>query len=92
MSNENDETEISTGKRDQAQEETKLSDKTPPGTSPAPPPAQVAADPLIGRKVDNFKIIALLGKGAFGKVYKARDESLGREAQERCPVASYQKA
>jgi len=36
-------------------------------------------DPLIGADVGSYKIITLLGKGGFGKVYKARDKTLGRD-------------
>jgi hypothetical protein len=44
--------------------------------TPTPPPA---ADPLINQQIGNFKIISLMGKGAFGSVYKAQDRSLGRD-------------
>ena len=36
-------------------------------------------DPLIGADVGSYKIITLLGRGGFGKVYKARDKTLGRD-------------
>ena len=36
-------------------------------------------DPLLGADVGSYKIIELLGAGGFGKVYKARDKTLGRE-------------
>jgi len=35
-------------------------------------------DKLINRKIENFKIISLLGKGGMGVVYKAFDEKLNR--------------
>ena len=35
-------------------------------------------DKLINKKIENFKIISLLGKGGMGVVYKAFDEKLNR--------------
>lgn len=35
-------------------------------------------DSLINRKIENFTIISLLGKGGMGVVYKAFDEKLNR--------------
>lgn len=37
----------------------------------------MALDP--GTKLGAFEIIALLGKGGMGEVYRARDTKLGRE-------------
>lgn len=36
-------------------------------------------DPLLGADVGSYEIIALLGKGGFAKVYRARDKTLGRD-------------
>ena len=58
---------------------------TPDRMTPAPlaSPKGVAstisdADSLLNRQVGNFEIVAALGRGGFGAVYKARDVKLGR--------------
>ncbi|MBI5543621.1 MAG: protein kinase [Deltaproteobacteria bacterium] len=37
-----------------------------------------AEDPLLGKTVGNYRILAPLGKGAMGKVYRAEQVNLGR--------------
>ncbi|MBI5928349.1 MAG: protein kinase [Chloroflexi bacterium] len=40
----------------------------------------VLPDPLIGRKLGDYKIVSLLGKGGMARVYKGLDEALERYA------------
>ena len=66
------------------EQETSLSESGPSAERPSPSSGKPAAgpniqDPIIGADVGSYKIIQLLGKGGFGKVYKARDKTLGRE-------------
>src|SRR5262245_43627825 len=62
--------------------------KAPTFRAPAPPPPPAAGKPgaphgkpmalLPGAKVDDFEIVRMLGRGAFGHVYLARQVSLDR--------------
>ena len=41
--------------------------------------AQQATPSWVGRTIRNYEIVALIGVGGMGEVYRARDKSLGRE-------------
>ena len=38
------------------------------------------ADPIIGKALENYKVIKLIGRGGFGAVFLARDTKLKRDA------------
>jgi serine/threonine protein kinase len=42
---------------------------------------------MIGTTVGKYRIIALLGRGATGIVYKAVDDTLDREVASRRPLS-----
>jgi tRNA A-37 threonylcarbamoyl transferase component Bud32 len=54
------------------------------GTHPAPEQAAPPAGPLPV-KIGRFEVLGLLGEGAFGKVYRARDPQLDREVAVKVP-------
>src|SRR4029079_18634517 len=37
-------------------------------------------DDLLGRQLGDFRLVELIGEGGFGKVYRCRQLTLGREA------------
>ncbi len=51
-----------------------LDDVTPPPEARPDP----LVDPLLGTRLGNYEVSFVLGKGAYGAVYKARDVTLGR--------------
>ncbi|MFO0844442.1 MAG: protein kinase [Gemmataceae bacterium] len=53
-------------------------------TAPAEPPAPPADVP---QRVGRFQVRAVLGAGAFGRVYRAHDPQLGREVALKVPLA-----
>jgi formylglycine-generating enzyme required for sulfatase activity/tRNA A-37 threonylcarbamoyl transferase component Bud32 len=40
--------------------------------------ADALMDPLVGTQLGNYEVVFVLGRGAYGTVYKARDVKLGR--------------
>ena len=67
-----------------AEDPTVPSMQKPSGSSaqparPATPAPQKVNDPLIGKQLGGCKITALLGRGAMGAVYKARQIKLDRD-------------
>src|SRR5207302_1676965 len=63
-------------------------DTTPSATRPLDP---AAPEPPL-RRVGRFEVRAVLGVGAFGRVYRALDPQLGREVAVKVPVAGALKA
>ncbi len=57
-----------------AEEPAAASDSTP--IAPAPPGER---DPLLGRQLGDFKLTAFMSQGGMGRVYRARQESTGRD-------------
>jgi WD40 repeat protein/serine/threonine protein kinase len=56
-------------------------------TLAAEQPSVTAADKLVGRRLGDFEIIEKMREGGLGMVFRARQQSLGREAVIKVPLA-----
>jgi serine/threonine protein kinase len=59
--------------------EEEATQKLPEAMKPTPPRDRAPMAMLPGAKVDDFEIVKMLGRGAFGHVYLARQVSLDRQ-------------
>jgi len=50
----------------------------PACVAPVPPTPDAPAPAWLGKRVDRFKLMAVLGQGATGKVFRAEDIQLQR--------------
>ncbi|HLF54630.1 MAG TPA: protein kinase [Candidatus Nanoarchaeia archaeon] len=64
-----------------------IESKTP---APKPVPAKGPKDPLIGTQVDDYKILAVLGKGGMGAVYLAMQDNPARKVALKIPLSKHQ--
>ncbi len=51
--------------------------------------AEEKVQSMIGRKLDHYQILSLLGAGGMGEVYRARDSRLGREVAVKVLPAAF---
>jgi hypothetical protein len=55
-------------------------------TRPARPAGTGAGGEALPRSVGRFEVVGVLGSGAFGRVYRARDPRLGRDVAIKVPL------
>jgi len=49
-----------------------------PAVIPAPSPTGVAADALVGKRVQKYDIVRIIGRGGMGTVYEAVNTDIGK--------------
>ncbi len=64
--------------RDQADAEPETPVAAPAAVRAEPTPREDVTDPLVGTRLNGFRIVSRIGSGGFGVVYRAFDETLER--------------